>query len=190
MPANTVAELIALGKSGKMPLNFASSGNGTTPHFSGELLNQLAGIKMHHVPYRGAGPAMVDVIGGNVEVMFDAITTATPQIKEGRVRALAVTGSARSPVFPDIPTMAEAGVPGYLIEGWLGVVAPAGTPPEIVKFLSDTVHAIMKTPELKAKVEELGMVVANFDATQSKVFIADEVKKWGNIIKTIDAKND
>ncbi len=190
VPAKTLAELIALGKSGKMPLNFASSGNGTTPHFSGELLNQMAGIKMRHVPYRGAGPAMVDVIGGNVEVMFDAITTATPQIKEGRVRALAVTGSSRSPVFPDVPTMAEAGLPGYLIEGWLGIVAPAGTPPDIVKYLSDTVQGIMKTPELKTKVEELGMVVANFDATRSKVFIADEVKKWGNIIQTIDAKND
>lgn len=190
VPATSVKELIALGRSGTMPLNFASSGNGTTPHFSGELFNKMAGINMKHVPYRGAGPAMVDVIGGSVEVMFDAITTAAPQIKDGKVRALAVTGVKRSPVFPDIPTIDEAGLPGYAIDGWLGVVAPAGIPPEAMAWLDKQIGVAMRSPEIEAKVAELGMVVSNLDYNASTLFIANEVAKWASIVKLIDAKND
>ncbi|MCC7225464.1 MAG: tripartite tricarboxylate transporter substrate binding protein [Burkholderiaceae bacterium] len=190
VPATSVKELIALGRSGTMPLNFASSGNGTTPHFSGELFNKMAGINMKHVPYRGAGPAMVDVIGGSVEVMFDAITTAAPQIKDGKVRALAVTGVKRSPVFPDIPTIDEAGLPGYAIDGWLGVVAPAGIPPDAMAWLDKQIGVAMRSPEIEAKVAELGMVVSNLDSNASTLFIANEVAKWASIVKLIDAKND
>ncbi len=190
VPATSVKELIALGKSGTMPLNFASSGNGTTPHFSGELFNKMAGINMKHVPYRGAGPAMVDVIGGSVEVMFDAISTAAPQIRDGKVRALAVTGAKRSPVFPDIPTIDEAGLPGYAIDGWLGLVAPAGIPPDAMAWLDKQVGVAMRSPEIVAKVEELGMVVANLDAQASTVFIANEVAKWASIVKLTGATND
>ena len=190
VPVKTVAELIALGKQGKAPLNFGSAGNGTTPHLSGELFNQLANIQMKHVPYRGAGPAMVDLIGGNIELMFDAITTATLQIKAGNVRAIAVTGAKRSPVFPDIPTISEAGLPGYFIEGWMGVVAPEKTPPEVIEWLSKSMMQMMQTAEFKAKIIELGMVVGDMDAKNSKVFIAEEVDKWGKIISSIDAKND
>jgi len=190
VPATTVKELIAVGKENKIPLNFGSSGNGTTPHFSGELFNKMAGINMRHVPYRGAGPAMVDVMGGNIEVMFDAITSAAPQIKAGKVRALAVTGETRSPVFPDIPTVAEAGLPGYFIEGWLGMVAPINIPTESLTWLTKSIGELMRSAEIKEKVEELGMVVSNLDAEKSKEFIAKEVEKWGKIVKLIDAKND
>jgi tripartite-type tricarboxylate transporter receptor subunit TctC len=136
VPATTVKELISVGKDNKIPLNFGSAGNGTTPHFSGELFNKMAGINMRHVPYRGAGPAMVDLMGGNIEVMFDAITSAAPHIKAGKVRALAVTGEKRSPMFPDVPTVAEAGLPGYFIEGWLGMVAPANIPADSLAWLT------------------------------------------------------
>ena len=190
VPATTVKELISVGKDNKIPLNFGSAGNGTTPHFSGELFNKMAGINMRHVPYRGAGPAMVDLMGGNIEVMFDAITSAAPQIKAGKVRALAVTGEKRSPMFPDVPTVAEAGLPGYFIEGWLGMVAPANIPSDSLAWLTQSIGTAMRSQDIQDKVEELGMMVSNLDAEKSKQFIAKEVEKWGKIVKLIDAKND
>ena len=190
VPATTVKELISVGKDNKIPLNFGSAGNGTTPHFSGELFNKMAGINMRHVPYRGAGPAMVDLMGGNIEVMFDAITSAAPQIKAGKVRALAVTGEKRSPMFPDVPTVAEAGLPGYFIEGWLGMVAPANIPADSLAWLTQSIGTAMRSQDIQDKVEELGMMVSNLDAEKSKQFIAKEVEKWGKIVKLIDAKND
>lgn len=189
VPAQSIEELIALGKSGKMALNFASSGNGTTPHLSGELFTQMTGAKMSHVPYKGAGPAMTDLIGGNVQIMFDAITTAEPQIKEGRVRPLGVTGIKRSPVLPDVPTIAEAGVPGYQIDGWIGITAPAGTPPDIVQWLSKNITEIVRTPEFQAKIKQLGLVDADMGPDQFKAFLASEVDKWGEIIKKSEAAN-
>lgn len=190
VPARSVEELIALSKDGKTRLSFASPGNGTTPHLSGELFKQMTGARMTHIPYKGAGPAMNDLIGGNVQIMFDAITTAEPQIREGRVRPLGVTGARRSPILPDVPTIAEAGVPGYQIDGWIGVTAPAGTPPEAVEWLSKNITGIVRTPEFQEKIRQMGLVDADMGPEAFKAFIAAEVGKWGGIIKKSEAVND
>ena len=190
VPANTVQELVDLSKSGKMSLNFASPGNGTTPHLSGELFKQMTGAKMSHVPYKGAGPAMNDLIGGTVQIMFDAITTAAPQIEANRVRPLGVTGIKRSPVLPNIPTISEAGVPGYQIDGWIGMIAPAGTPPEIVDWLGKNITKVVETQEIQDKIKEMGLVYADMGPDKFKDFIAAEVKKWEAIIKKSEATND
>lgn len=188
VPAKTVQELIDYAKSGNRVLNFASSGNGTTPHLSGELFRQMSGVDMTHVPYRGAGPAMVDVIAGNVPVMFDAISTAEPHIRSGAVRALAVTGAVRSPLLPEVPTMEEAGLKGYVIDGWLGVVAPAGTPSAAAQWLSDGIEEIMNDPEVQKKMQDQGMVVANYTGDKARDFIASEVKKWRTIVTNSGAQ--
>jgi tripartite-type tricarboxylate transporter receptor subunit TctC len=189
VPAANVKELIALAKSEKMPLNFASSGNGTSPHLSGELFKQMAQVKMTHVPYRGAGPAMTDLLGGNVQMMFDAIATAKQHISEGKVRALGVTGAKRSPALPDVPTIAEAGIPGYMIEGWLGIVAPAKTPPEVVNWYSTRISEIMRAPEMAAKMQDLGMEVSDVGPNDFQKFIEKEVVKWNKIVVDSDAKS-
>jgi tripartite-type tricarboxylate transporter receptor subunit TctC len=189
VPATNVKELIALAKSEKTPLNFASSGNGTSPHLSGELFKQMAKVKMTHVPYRGAGPAMSDLIGGNVQMMFDAIATAKQQINEGKVRALGVTGSKRSVGLPNVPSIAESGLPGYVIEGWLGVVAPAKTPPEVVDWLSSRISQIMRAPEMVTRMHDLGMEVSDVGPNDFQKFIESEVVKWNKIVVDSDAKS-
>ncbi|MBA4790222.1 MAG: tripartite tricarboxylate transporter substrate binding protein [Pseudomonadota bacterium] len=182
LPVNSVKELIAYGKEKDRNLTFASSGNGTTPHLSGELFKQMTGVNMTHIPYRGAGPAMVDVIGGNVPIMFDAISTAEPHIRSGAVRALAVTGIERSPLLPNVPTMEEAGLKGYRIDGWLGLVAPAGTPTAALQWLSAQTTEIMSDPEVQKKLIDQGMIVANYTGQAASDFIANEVKKWNSIV--------
>ncbi|WP_454732978.1 MULTISPECIES: Bug family tripartite tricarboxylate transporter substrate binding protein [Cupriavidus] len=182
VPAHSVKELLALGRSGALQLSYASSGKGTTPHLSGELLGQMSGVKMTHIPYRGAGPAMVDVMAGVVPMMFDAITTGEPQIRSGKVRALAVTGKARSPLLKDVPTMEEAGLPGYVVDGWLGLAAPARMPAERMKWLSEQVNRIMASPEMKEWVEKQGMIVANYSPEKSAKFLSDQVSQWARVV--------
>jgi len=182
VPAKTLDELLQLGRSGKLALSYASSGKGTTPHLSGELLQQMSGVKMTHVPYRGAGPALVDVMAGAVPMMFDAITTSAPQISAGKVHALAVTGAQRNPLLPNVPTMQEAGMKGYVVDGWLGLAAPAKMPADRMKWWSDHVMAIMNTDEMKKWVIEQGMVVANYTPAQSQEFLQNQVKQWATIV--------
>jgi tripartite-type tricarboxylate transporter receptor subunit TctC len=182
VPAKSLQELLELGRSGKLQLSYASSGKGTTPHLSGELLQQMSGVKMTHIPYRGAGPAMIDVMSGVVPMMFDAITTAEPQIRSGKVRALAVTGKTRSPLLPNIPTMEEAGMPGYVVDGWLGLAAPKNVPATTLKWLSDHIVEIMKTPEMQAWVEKQGMVVANYPLADAQKFLQNQVLQWADVV--------
>ena len=156
IPAKDVAELIALMKANPGKWSFASSGNGTSQHLSGELFKGMAGVDMQHIPYKGSPPALTDVMGGQVNMTFDNITTAWPLAKGGKLRALAVTTAKRSPVSPEVPTLAESGLPGYEIGSWQGVFAPAGTPPDIVKRLNTEIVKIINSPDVQKKLLELG----------------------------------
>ena len=181
--ASTVAELIALAKAKPATLTYASAGNGTAPHVSGELFKQLAGIDMLHVPYKGSGPAVTDTLAGQTQVMFPSIVAANQFIKAGKLRALAVTGSKRSPLYPSLPTVAEAGVPGFQITQWYGFFAPAKTPPAVVDRLNKEIVAIMNEPDTKKKFADLGAdIVTNTPAEFGK-FVQAEVVRWGKFIK-------
>lgn len=182
VPAKDLSELLALAKTGKLHLSYASPGKGTTPHLSGELLQQMSGVPMQHVPYRGAGPAMADVMAGVVPMMFDAVTTAEPQIRAGKVRAIAVTSAKRSPVLQGVPTMQEAGFKGYVVDGWLGMAAPAKMPADRLQWLREQVQDIMKTPEMAQWVEKQGMTVANYSPAQSANFLKEQVSFWSGIL--------
>lgn len=182
VPAKTIPEFIAYNKANPRKINFASSGIGTGNHLAGELFNMLAGVEMVHVPYRGAGPAMTDLIAGQVQVMFVAPVVAVESIAAGRARALAVTTATRSEALPNLPTVAEF-VPGYESSAWFGLVAPKGTPPEIVSRLNREVNAGLADPVMRGKIAALGGgIVANSPEAFGKL-IADETEKWGRVVR-------
>jgi tripartite-type tricarboxylate transporter receptor subunit TctC len=188
VPAKSVAELIAYAKANPNRLNYASFGNATSPHLAGELFKSLAGVDMVHVPYKGGGPAMTDLLGGRVEMMFDNIITSLPHIKEGRLRPLAVTSLTRSKLMPDLPTMTEAGLPGQEVSGWLGLVAPTGTPNEIVVKLSREIARIVRQPDVQAKIvgtDAVGSTPEEFGA-----FMRSETAKWGQLVKKANIRAD
>ena len=190
VPAKSVAELIALLKKNPGKYTFASSGNGTSQHLSGELFKGMAGVDMQHIPYKGSPPALQDVMGGNVTMTFDNITTAWPLAKGGKLRALGVTTAKRSPAAPDVPTIAEAGVVGYEIGSWQGVFAPAGTPPEIVKRLNTEIVKIINLPEVREKLLVLGAEPVGNSSEEFALFVKSEVAKWGDIVKKSGARVD
>ena len=190
LPANSVAELIAYAKANPGKLNFASSGNGTSIHLSGELFKFMAGVQMTHVPYKGSAPALQDLIGGQVQLMFDNLPPSLPQIKAGKLRALAVTSLARAPALPDVPTMAEAGLPGYEASSWFGVLAPAGTPPAIVTKLNAEIARWLATPEAKEKLSKQGANAAGGTPEDFAKHIAAETAKWAKVVKDSGAKID
>ncbi len=190
LPANNVKELIALAQTKPGGLNFATSGNGQSTHLSAELFNAMAGTKMTHVPYRGSAPALTDVMGGQADLMFDAMLSSMPHIKGGKLKALAVTSSKRSVSAPDIPTVAESGLPGYEAVAWNGLLAPAGTPAAVIDRLNLEVKRALENSEVKKKFEDQGFSAAwNTPAAYGK-FLADEVDKWGEVVKTSGAKVD
>jgi tripartite-type tricarboxylate transporter receptor subunit TctC len=190
IPAKNVAELIKLMKAKPGNWNFASAGNGTSQHLSGELFKGMAGVEMQHVPYKGSPPALTDVMGGQVSMTFDNITTAWTLAKGGKLRALAVTTAKRSPVAPDVPTVAESGLPGYEIGSWQGVFAPAKTPPEIVKRLNTEIVKIINMPDVQAKLIDLGAEPVGNSSEDFTVFVKAEVVKWGEVVKKSGAKVD
>ena len=190
VPVKTVAELIALMKKSPGKYTFASSGNGTSQHLSGELFKGMAGVDMQHIPYKGSPPALQDVMGGNVTMTFDNITTAWTLAKGGKLRALAVTTAKRSPAAPDVPTIAEAGVIGYEIGSWQGVFAPAGTPPAIVKRLNTEIVKIINSPEVQEKLLALGAEPVGNSTEEFTVFVKTEVVKWGDVVKKSGARVD
>ena len=181
--ANTVAELIALAKAKPATLTYASAGNGTAPHISGELFKQLAGVDMLHVPYKGSGPAVTDTLAGQTQVMFPSIVAANQFIKAGKLRALAVTGNKRSPLYPSLPTIAEAGVPGFQITQWYGFFAPAKTPPAVVDRLNKEIVAIMNEPDTKKKFADLGADIVTNSPAEFGKFVQSETARWGKFIK-------
>ena len=190
IPAKNVAELIALMKANPGKWNFASAGNGTSQHLSGELFKGMAGVDMQHIPYKGSPPALTDVMGGQVSMTFDNITTAWPLAKGGKLKALAVTTAKRSPVAPDVPTLAESGLPGYEVGSWQGVFAPAGTPPEIVKRLNAEIVKIINMPDVQKKLIELGAEPVGNSSEEFGAFVKTEVVKWGDVVKKSGAKVD
>ena len=190
VPAKNVAELVTLMKANPGKYTFASSGNGTSQHLSGELFKSIAGVDMQHVPYKGSPPALQDVVGGQVTMTFDNITTALPLAKAGNLRALAVTTAQRSAVAPEIPTMAEAGLPGYEIGSWQGVFAPAGTPPEIVRRLNMEIVRILKSPEVHDKLIALGAEPVGNSVDEFTAMVKSEVVKWADVVKRSGARVD
>ena len=190
IPANNVRELVALMKSKPGTFTFASSGNGTSQHLSGELFKSMTGVEMQHIPYKGSPPALQDVVGGQVSMTFDNITTAWPLAKGGQLRALAVTTARRSPVAPDVPTLAESGLPGYEIGSWQGVFAPAGTPPEIIRRLNAEIVKIIHTPEVRDKLLALGAEPVGDTPEEFAALVRSEVAKWGDVVRKSGARVD
>jgi tripartite-type tricarboxylate transporter receptor subunit TctC len=183
LPVHSVKELIALAKAKPGELNYASAGVGSFQHLGGELFKLLAGVDIVHVPFRGGGPAMVDVMGGHTKIVFSSLIQTTPHVKSGQLRALATGGAKRNPVLPDVPTIAEAGVPEYEANNWWGMLAPAGTPPAIVEKLNKAVSAALDAPELQKQFEKEGALVVKMAPAEFGSYIESETAKWGRVVK-------
>jgi tripartite-type tricarboxylate transporter receptor subunit TctC len=190
VPANNVAELIALAKAKPGALAFASAGNGTTQHLAGEVFKKMAGVDMIHVPYKGNAPAVTDLVGGQVQVMFDNIPVSLQQVRAGKLRALAVTGPARSPVLPELPTVAEAALPGYSITSWFGLYAPSGTSPQIIERLNREANKALATAQIRRRLTDQGIEPAGGTPGQFADFMRAELVKWGKIVRESGARVD
>jgi len=183
VPAHSLKELIALAKSKPGQLNYASGGVGTTNHLAGELFKRMTGTDIVHVPYRGNPLAVVDVINGQVAMMFDFMITGLPHVKEGRLRGIAVTGRHRSTQVPDLPTMIEAGLPDYEAVAWFAVVAPAGTPANIVTRMNAELNAALKQPDVLARLDQLGAEPLTGTPDDAAKLLKEDIVKWGKVIK-------
>ena len=190
LPVTSVQELISYAKANPGKLNFASSGSGTSIHLSGELFKVMAGVQMTHIPYKGSAPALADLIGGQVQLMFDNLPPSLPQIKAGKLRALAVTSVTRAPALPDVPTVAESGLPGFEASSWFGILAPAGTPPDIIARLNAEIGKWLASPEAKEKLLALGANAAGGSPEDFAKHIAAETAKWQKVVKESGAKVD
>ena len=190
VPISTLPELLALVKSQPGKLNYASSGPGTPYHMAGELFKSMAGLDIVHVPYKESSAARTGVLGGQVEMMFDAVPTMNEQAKAGKVKALATTGKTRSPVMPNLPTVSEAGVPGYEAVIWLGLMAPKGTPPAIVNRLNAEIGRIANRPEVRADWAKQGATGMTMPPDEFSRYVADDIAKWEKVIKVSGAKPD
>ncbi|MDF3885385.1 tripartite tricarboxylate transporter substrate binding protein [Cupriavidus basilensis] len=189
-PFKTVTDIVAEAKARPDTLAFASAGNGTSQHLAGELFKSLAGIKLTHIPYKGSGPAIQDVMAGQVPMMFDTTVVAAQHVDSGKLRALAVTSAKRIKSMPNVPTMAEAGVAGYELESWQAIFAPANTPKPIVDRLYREISAIIKTPDIQARLEKLGMEPSGMAPEQFAGFQRSEIGKWAKVVKGADIRID
>jgi tripartite-type tricarboxylate transporter receptor subunit TctC len=187
---NDVKALVAAAKASPGTINYASAGPGTAQHLTGELFKHRAGVDLVHVPYKGSGPGMTDLIGGQVPSMFDSLASALPHIKSGRIKILAVTTAARVPQLPEVPTIAEAGYPGYAGVGWSGFVLPAGTAREIVEKISADTRAVLREPEMAQRIVERGGVPDPTTPQQYADFIRAEIAKWGEVARIAKVKLD
>ena len=189
-PDKSVKEVIAHAKKEPGKLTYASAGNGTSIHLAGEVFASMAGVNILHVPYKGSGPAITDMLGGQVDLMFDSITSARPHIQSGKLRALGLTTAKRSSALPDVPTIAEAGVPGYEVSPWFAVFAPAGTSPEIVAKLNKVLNDGMKDPETLKKLESVGAEPIGTTPQQLATHLNKELDRWGKLIKERNIRLD
>jgi tripartite-type tricarboxylate transporter receptor subunit TctC len=180
---NSVKELIALAKSKPGEIQYASAGVGSFQHLGGELFKLEAGVDMLHVPFKGGGPAMVDVIGGHTKLLFSSLVQTTPHLKSGKLKALGTGGKTRSPILPDVPTIAEAGVPGYEATNWWGIVAPAGTPAPIIARLHQEIAAVQQSPDVQEQFKRQGAAVLQMSTAEFTAFIGTEMKKWERVVK-------
>jgi tripartite-type tricarboxylate transporter receptor subunit TctC len=187
VPAKTVAEFIAYGKANPGKVNMASAGNGSMGHISGELFKMMTGVNLVHVPYRGNGPALTDILGGQVQVLFPSAPSAIEYVRVSTLRGLAVTAAKRSPAFPDIPTLDET-VPGYEAVQWYGIVAPRNTPAQIVDRLNAEINAGLADPRMRARLADLGGVPMAGTPGEFGKFIAEETEKWGKVVRSSGAK--
>jgi len=190
VPASTLKEFIALAKSKPGALNYASSGNGTPYHMAGELFKSMAGVDIVHIPHKGSDQARAAVLGGQVQMMFDAVPTMAASASAGKVKALATTGAKRSPVTPNVPTVAEAGVPGYESGIWLGLMAPAKTPRPVLERVNAEVNKIINSPETKETWLKQGTVAMGMSIEQFDKFLREEIVKWAKVVQVSGAKAD
>lgn len=190
VPVNSVQELVDYAKANPGKLNFASSGSGTSIHMAGELFKQLADIDVQHIPYKGSAPAMADLIGGQVDYMFDNMPSAWPHVQGDALRALAVTTDDRSETAPDLPTMQESGFETFSVSSWFGVVAPKGTPDDVVNLLNKTIQAALDKPQVQKSLAELGAVPVKTTPEEFGTFLKDEVESWAPVVKASGATVD
>jgi len=183
LPVKNLRDLVAYGKANPGRLTFGAPGVGSTGHLSGELFKTMAGISMTHIAYKGSAPTMQDLIGGQIPLVIDNIPPYLPQVKAGKIRALAVTTAKRTPAAPDLPTVAEAGVPGYEASAWFGLFAPAGTPPEIVSRISAETQRVLKLPDVNERLAGLGAQPAANSPQEYGQFVRDEIAKWAKVIR-------
>jgi tripartite-type tricarboxylate transporter receptor subunit TctC len=188
VPAQNVQELIAYAKANPGKINFGSAGNGSTPHLSGELMKSIAKVEMTHVPYRGTGPAMSDLVAGHIQMMFDLLPGSLQQISGGRVRALANAGAKRAPALKDLPTVAEQGLPGFDASSWVAIVAPVKTPAPVLTKLRAEVGKVLADPDIIKRIAELGSEVGTANEAEVRAFLAAETKKWAEVIRLSGAK--
>ena len=190
LPAKDLADLVAAAKAKPGGLAYASGGNGTPPHINGEVFKSVAGVDLLHVPYKGGGPALVDLMAGRVQVMLDTAASAMPHVRSGKLRALAITGAKRSPEYPDIPTFAEAGLPGYDTNAWYSMHAPAGTPPEVVRRLNAELVASLKDPDVQARFKQLTTEPVGNTPEEFAAFVKAELDKYARVIKSAGIRLD
>jgi tripartite-type tricarboxylate transporter receptor subunit TctC len=190
VPAKNVQELIALAKAKPGTLTFGSAGIGTTPHLAGELLKSMTGINITHVPFRGTGPAMNDLIGGHIQMFFDLLPTSLPQIQAGKVRAIANAGETRPPALKDLPTVAEQGLPGFSVSSWYGFVAPSKMPEPAKARLIAATEKVLKSPDIVQRMRDLGSEPGNAFGADFATFMQAETKKWGDVIRKSGAHVD
>jgi tripartite-type tricarboxylate transporter receptor subunit TctC len=188
LPAKTLGEFIAYAKANPGKVQYASGGVGSFMHLGGELFKLAAGVDLLHVPFRGGGPAMIDVVGGHTKAIFATVPTALPQVKSGKVKALGVGSAARQPVLPDVPTANEAGLPGYEVANWVGIVAPAGTPAAIVEKLNAEIAAAMASPEVQKQLSFEGAETVRMSSAEFADFMEKELAKWGRVVKDAGIK--
>jgi len=190
VPAKTVQEFIALAKAQPGKLNYGSGGNGTNTHLAGELFKSTTGVDIVHVPYKGAGAVLTDLMGNQVQALITSVPTALPHVKSGKLRALMVTGSERNAMLPDVPSAKEAGIPKMDMDYWIGIGAPAGTPQAVVDKLNKEFNASLTQPEAKKKIAEMGLTVVANTPAQAKQLVSSEIQRWGAVIKQAGIKAD
>lgn len=190
VPANDLKGFLDQVKKNPGKLNFGSAGNGTSHHLAGELFKQQTKTFITHIPYRGAGPALQDLIAGQVDIMFDGLGSSAAHVKSGRIKALAVASEKRAPGFPNVPTAAEAGVPGYIVSTWYGMFAPKGTPQDVVQRMTDEVQKALASPEIKKAWENNGSEVPQTNSAEFAKMLDSEIQRWGKVVKTSGVKLD
>src|SRR5499427_3270726 len=188
VPEKTLKDFIALAKAKPGTMNYGSSGTGSQYHLTGELFKKMSGTDIVHVPYKGSTGARNDILGGQIEMMFDTIATMGPSVEAGLVRALGTTGEERSPILPDVPTISEAGVPGFRASGWVGIVAPAGTPKPIVERLNAEIRKVLNSTEIKESWAKQGVTPLSMTASEFGAFIEAEIEKWAKVAQDAGVK--
>ena len=187
-PVKTLGDWIAYAKKLGRPVNFGSPGAGTSPHLTGEYFKILTGVNLTHVPYKGSGPALTDLVGGHIDVMFDNLPSALSLVQSGKLRALAITSRERVSQLPDVPTAAESGLPEMVVDAWVGVMAPAGLPKPILDTLHKAIVSSLNVPEVRAKLEERGVTIRTSTPEEFLAYVQAENEKWAKVVKISGAK--